>query len=154
MLRSRPPVNLHQAMTSLLLPKVKRVEDVDELIKLWPRLLVLAKKEASTLSTDQLLQLFLVCLRDGAVFVVRANTGLCGFACVERTGSVAVLHCIPADDGQGLGKACLGAIRTWASNEQLDGIKATTTKLCGSSFRYFEKSLGFRRNSVTFLMTL
>jgi len=104
------------------------------------------------IETEDLLQLLLRCFTKGVVVLARNERGLVGFACLEQSGDYGLLHCIPADNGCGLGKDCKNFLVDWAKAHHLAGIKATTTRLCGSCFKYFEKSLGFRRNTVTFLL--
>ena len=135
-----------------MMNKITSVKSVDELIKIWPRLVKLAKQELPDVEPDNLLQLFLACLQRGVVVLARTDKGLVGFACLEIKDGFGQLYCIPADEGVGLGKSCKEFLVAWAKEQNLDGIKATTNRLCGASFRYFEKSLGFRRNSVTFLL--
>jgi len=105
---------------------------------------------ASTKSPEQLLQTYLTCLENGAVFVVKGDRGLIGSCCVEQVGHCAVLRSLPKDNGIGLGKFCLEEVQKWARHNDLDIIQVSTENWNGSSFKYFEKSLGFRRHTVVF----
>jgi hypothetical protein len=132
---------------------VTQITSLNELIKLWPRLIKLAKLENCSVDSEFLLQLFLRCFNDGGVFVVRGDSGLAGSCLVEHShNSTLVLHSIPNDKGTGIAKACLAAVKKWAREEDYGTLLATTSKLSGSSYRYFEKTLGFRRQTVTFKM--
>ena len=135
--------------------RIEQVKHVDELIKKWRRLEALAGDNVK-FDSETLLQLFLTCLKRGAVFLVYSDKGLCGSACVEwrGNGNLLVLHSLPTDQGNGFGKHCLESIKSWAKDQGADRIEVTSNKLSGSNFRYFEKTLGFRRQSVNFAMKL
>jgi hypothetical protein len=135
--------------------RVSQIETIAELLKLWPRLSRIAQEESKGLDVTLFLQRLLHCFSAGAVFVVRGDAGLMGSCMVGHgPGSTLILHGIPNDKGTGIAKACLAAVKVWAKANEYDTIQATTRKLSGSSYRYFEKTLGFRRNSVTFKLIL
>lgn len=130
---------------------VSRIKEPLELMKVWPRLYRLAKIEDVGLESSQHLQLLLRCFGLGAVFVVRNDGSVCGACFVELTPSLTlVLHGIPNDKGTGISKVCLEAVKEFARENQVRMMQATTRRLSGSSYRFFEKVLGFRRHSVTF----
>jgi GNAT superfamily N-acetyltransferase len=133
--------------------KTEQVKDLPQLLKVWPRLL---KLEASAnIQPEILLQLHLRCFQQGAIFLIRADNGIVGSALVEGRGhGIAILHSIPRDEGKGFGRAAVEAVKQWARENDFNDLQVSTTKLAGSSFRYFEKSLGFRRKSVTFSISL
>ena len=131
------------------------VEDVDTLVKMWKRLLVLARENGPDVEPDQLLRMVLRCIECGVVFLVRGNTGLIGFVCVEQTGRhSATLRSIPREQVTGLGKTCLEAVKVWATEEGIKRVFVTTRRFSGSNFKYFRTSLGFRQYSVTLSMEI
>lgn len=133
---------------------INQIGSVEMVLKMWPRLWTLAKEDAPKLTPETLLQCFLTCLDRGAVFVVKGDKGLIGSCCVECFDETVVLRSLPADRGEALGRQCIAMVKKWAADRNFKRIKVTSPKLCGSTYRYFEKSLGFRRNSVTFQMEL
>jgi len=134
--------------------KTTTITNVDELLKLWPRLLSLTVKQNTPITTDQLLRLLLHSLEHGAVFIVRGDSGVIGLCCVECVKNSVVLRMLPKDGGQRIGKECLQGVSDWAKSLGHKTIQVSTTNLCGSSFRYFEKTLGFHRHTVTFTKEL
>jgi len=134
--------------------RVSQITSVDELIKLWPRLWALALVETPTLKAQETLQQFLTGLETGAVFIVKDDHGLAGSCCVIGHGDYATLQSIPNDRGLGLAKSCVEAMQQWAKAEGYKKVFVSTTKLCGSRYRYFENTLGFRRHSWTFCMNI
>jgi len=135
--------------------KVTQVTEVNELIKYWPRLLSLVKKETPLVNAESYLQTLLTCLSNGAVFVVRGDRGLSGICCVEQqTATILSLRSIPNDKGTGIARECIAAIKDWGNDCGYDTLEVSTERLSGSSFRYFEKSLGFHRKFVTFTLPL
>ena len=138
--------------------KITQIKQRDELLKCWPRLYTLATKEYdSVLNPEHLLQLYLTCFSYGALFAVRNDTGLCGLVAVEAdpnlTGTL-LLRAIPNDYGTGRAKECMRVVKEWAIEHDYTYIKVSSKRLSGSRFHYFEKTLGFRRYSVTFKMKL
>jgi hypothetical protein len=126
--------------------RIQQIDDVNEVIAKWPRLTVLEP----TANPELMLQIFLRCLEHGAVFFVYGDHGLMGACCVENCGEFVNLLSLPRDNGVGMAKDCLEKVYEYAKGEGVDEIRVTSTNLCGSSFRYFEKSLGFRRQAVVF----
>lgn len=143
-----PPHNLNKESLAQV-TKVQQIDDVNEVIAKWPRLLTLMQSEA-TVQSETLLQMFLRCLTHGAVFFAYGDHGLMGACCVEDCGDHANLLSLPRDNGVGMATDCLARVDAWAVAHNMDEVRVTSTNLCGSSFRYFEKSLGFRRHAVTF----
>lgn len=134
---------------------VTQLNTLAEFEHLWPRLAKLTRADNHSIDIEQLLRLFFHCLTAGAVFVVRGDAGLLGSCLVEYgPGDILVLHSIPNDKGTGIAKTCLAAVRGWAKDRGVREIQVTSTKLSGSSFRYFEKSLGFKRRAVTFALAV
>ena len=131
--------------------RVEQLTSLSDLIKLWPRLCSLRRGGRTS---ENVLQLMLTCLQDGAVFLVYGDYGLVGSSCVTRTGDCVVLHSLPRDGESQLGKACLHAIEEWAREHGMTQLTVTTDRWTGSSFKYFEKGLGFERRSVTFVKEL
>lgn len=130
---------------------LQQVEDIDVLVKTWRRLVVLANGEGSAMSTKSLLEMFLECLDNGAVFLVRGDNGLVGFVCVEAlTDSCVALRSVPRDKTPGLGKMCLEHVRTWAKANGFKRLFVSTSQFSGSNFRYFKHTLGMQQYSVTF----
>jgi GNAT superfamily N-acetyltransferase len=135
--------------------KVSQVNEVNELIKYWPRLFSLVRKETPTVNSEGFLQLLLTCLTNGAIFVVKNDGGLCGVCCVEdQSNGSLTLQTIPNDRGTGVARACLDAVKTWGVHNGFNSIEVSTERMSGSSFRYFEKSLGFHRSLITFTLPL
>lgn len=135
--------------------RVIQLTSLQELVKLWPRLLKLAQTDCVGVDPTHFLQLALRCLQSGAVFIVRGDSGVMGSCLVEHGSDfILVLHSIPNDKGTGIAKACLAAVKLWAKQNLYEQIQVSTSKLSGSSYRYFEKTLGFRRNTVTFKLKL
>jgi len=69
---------------------------------------------------------------------------------VLRDGEEATLVSIPRERGGKYGQRCLAAVKDWARLVGVKSISVTSTRLSGSSYKYFEKALGFHRHSVTF----
>jgi GNAT superfamily N-acetyltransferase len=134
--------------------KIEQVEEMDELVKCWPRLFSIAYSEGLRIDADDFLRMFLRCMADGAVFFVRGDKGLCGACCVEDDNDVLKLRLVPKDKGTGVAKECMKAIREWARVNGYSGVEVTTNRFSGSSFWTLEKTLGFRRHSVTFRMAI
>lgn len=138
--------------------KITKVDSLDELLKYWPRLLTLAIKETDhKFNPEHLLQLYLKCFATGVVFAVRNDQGLCGLVAAEEDSQNTanlILRAIPNDFGTGLARACMEALKHWASTEAFDSIEVSSTRLSGSRFHYFEKTLGFRRNTMIFKLQL
>ena len=131
--------------------KFQKVKDVETLIKTWKRLVTLAGANGPELAASALLDMFLACLSNGVVFLVRGDQGLIGFVCVEAiSGGCVVLRSVPRDKVPGLGKACLAQVKEWASDERYERIFVTTTQFSGSNFKYFKHTLGLHQYSVTF----
>lgn len=131
--------------------KVNTIGSFEEFLQLWPRLVALARDEQVTCrNTEDLLRLFLQSIEYGAVFVIRNDYGVVGSACVEVFDDHLVLYSLPSDNGEQLGKKCLACIEAWAVERKLKYIDVTNSRFCGSSFRYFEKTLGFHRKSITY----
>jgi len=112
------------------------------------------KTDTPSLSIEKLLQVIFTCFNHGVVYIVRNDHGLCGVCCVDATNDCLVLKSIPNDKGTGVAKACMEAIRQWGKARGFESLTVSTERLNGSSFRYFEKSLGFRRKYVTFTLEL
>ena len=132
--------------------KIERVKDVNELLSKWKRLSALSEEQ----DKETLLQLFLTCLKRGAIFLAYGDKGLMGSACVEwcGNGNTLRLHSLPSDQSVGFGKLCLEKIKAWAVEQGADHIEVTSNRLSGCTYRYFEKSLGFRRSSISFVLKL
>src|SRR5258706_10491604 len=129
--------------------KVVEILDVNELVKYWPRLLNLAKSETSDINPEQLLQLYLSCLSNGALFAVRNDTGLCGVCGVKANGDYLLeLKVIPNDKGTGVAKECIKVIKDWAVEHDFSSIQVSSSRLYWSAFRYFAQTFGFHRNIV------
>ena len=89
----------------------------------------------------------------GVVYVLYLHADkLGGFCTVERHGQEARITSLPSDNGCGLGKACLTHVIEWAKKHGVQELVASTNNLNGSSFRYFEKSLGFKRKEMIFAL--
>jgi GNAT superfamily N-acetyltransferase len=129
--------------------KIEQIWDVNEIIAKWHRLWVLADTDEVG-DSESVLQMYLHCLTNGAVFLVYGDKGLMGTCCLERCPKYVNLLSLPRDNGAGMAKMCIETAKQWAKEEGYDEIRVVSTKLNGSSFRYFEKSLGFHRHSVTF----
>lgn len=130
---------------------VTRVEDVNVLLKLWPRLITLAREDSVGMTTEKLLTLLLSCLSSGAVFTVRGDSGLIGFVCVDVLNEHNVaLRSIPRERVPGIAKACLTAVKEWAKGEGFKRLFVTSTSFSGSSFKYFKHTLGLPQYSITF----
>jgi len=135
--------------------RVAQVDSVEEIISYFPRLVALVKNDQAGVRAEDLLQLFLTCLRSGGVFVARDDHGLCGSCLVEMTSEeVAVLRLLPRETSQGVTKMCLTKIREWGQKNGICELRVCAFKMNGSTFRYFEKTLGFYRQSVIFSMNL
>jgi GNAT superfamily N-acetyltransferase len=93
-------------------------------------------------------------MQDGAVFLVFGNHGLQGSACCLAGLDYVQIFSLPTDQGEKLAKSCLETIKQWARTEGYTKLIITSPRLNGSSFAYFEKELGFRRNSVIYHMAL
>jgi len=141
---------------------VAQIESVQELMKLWPRLRALSAEASPPVSVETALKIFLDCFGQGAVFVVRNDHGLVGSCCLHFTDhpKVLALRTLPKDNGEALGKVCLEQVVEWAKEKGYKKIVVTTYELdghkgmSGSRYKYFEKSLGFRQQSVTFVRNL
>lgn len=133
--------------------RVSQVEDVEEVLAKWTRLVKISRDDAN-LSSHDLLQLFLNSLRDGAVFFVYNDRGLAGFCCVGCENDAVILRSMPRDCGEGLAKSCLSAVIDWAKRSGYDRLMATTTNLNGSGGRYFGRHLGFNRFATVFKLDI
>ena len=131
--------------------KIKQVEEVEELLKVWRRLWEVTKREAPRTTPEHFLQLVLTCYTTGAVFLVWESGSLRGLCCLEESlPSTLILRVIPNDKGTGVARECIKHIREWGRNLGYKLLEVSSENLNGSSFRYFEKTLGFRRRYVTF----
>ena len=130
--------------------KLTQITDCFDIVKYWPRLITLSKAEKTPIEPDTYLQTLLACMKNGVVFAVRVDGSLAGVCCAEGTDGILALRIIPCDKGTGVAKDCITALKTWGSANFYSTLQASTTRFSGSSFRYFEKTLGFRRYSVTF----
>ena len=133
--------------------KVEQIEDVDEIIHKWPRLLTLAETECVIVTHEELLQIYLHSLSNGAVFAVYGDSGLMGACCVVIEPPYVRLVSLPSSRGgtTPIDLACIEAVEQWCKQLGMVGIKAMTHKLNGSSLAYFGQRLGFRKESVTFV---
>lgn len=129
---------------------IRKISTLEDLLKVWPRLCLLTRCDKA----DNVLRASLACLVNGAVFLVRNDYGLAGTCCVSRQGEAAVIHTMPVGGGESLGRRCLAEVADWARGEGLQRLQITNDRWNGSSFRYFEKSLGFERRMVTFVKEL
>lgn len=128
-----------------------QLSDVDQLVKLWPRLLSLAYADRPETTSKKLLPLLLACVSNGAVFLVRGDSGLVGFVCVDVLNEHNVaLRSIPKERVPGMAKACLTAVKEWAKREGFRRILVTSYNFSGSNFKYFKHTLGLPQYSVTF----
>ena len=135
--------------------KVIQITDLNDLLKYWPKLLALVKKESPQVVAEHFLQLLLTCYDNGAVFVVRNFGQFCGMCCVQaQPDYTLVLRGIPNDKGTGAAKACIEAVKSWGQEHEYETLEVSSERLNGSAFRYFEKSLGFRRKFVTFVLPI
>ena len=125
---------------------ILKIESVERLLAIWPSIV----KEHQ--DPDAFLTLVLAAIGKGVVFVALMDSLPKGVCCVTVEKAVAIVHCLPADQGKGLGKEVLKTVRMWAQSCHLHHIEISTDRLNGSSFRYFEKTLGFRRSKMTFEM--
>ena len=135
--------------------KVTQIEKVGEFIKYWQRLAAVMLKESPLSGKEQLLEILCVCYHLGALFAVRNDSGLCGVCAVEPNDNFSslILRCIPNDKGTGVAKACIDAVKEWGHQNNYAQLEVTSDNFNGSSFRYFEKSLGFRRKFITFVLS-
>lgn len=131
---------------------IETVKDVDRLVELWPRLMDYVQSDRAETDVNWLLALCCRCIENGVVYVIEVDSIVKGLCCAEVVNGGATVHVLPTDSGKGLGKLCVARLRTWAARKSIPRLYATTTRLSGSSFRYFEKSLGFRRNAITFTL--
>ena len=126
---------------------------VDDVIKLWPRLNDLAHRERVDKRIDDaaILQMVLLCIQNGCVVVLRQGGSVVGFGCAELMDEGDLyLRCVPPDEGKGIARECVSAILKWASERGIAQIRCVTYRLNGSTHRYFQKTLGFKLESVTF----
>lgn len=135
-----------------VLMKTEEITSTDKLLKVWPRLLKLVRLELPEIDPGVLLGHYLHCMSNGAVFVVHGYSGIVGTAHVEKMGNVGVIHGLPKNESHGYACFCLMSIKEWAKVHDVDELQITSSKMNGSNFRYFEKSLNFHRKSVTFSM--
>lgn len=123
---------------------ILRVESFKKLMALWPD--VVQEHE----SPAEFLALLLAALRGGVIFIVMSEGEPKGVCCATAESTVAVIHCLPTGQGLGFGREMIKHVRKWAQDLGLRHLEISTDKLSGSSFRYFEKTLGFRRSRMTF----
>jgi hypothetical protein len=128
---------------------IEQVKDVNEIISKWRRLAMLTDNDLVN-NLEEVLQMYLHCLTNGAVFFVYGASGLMGTCCLECWPEFVNLLSLPKDNGVGMAKKCIDVVKTWAKENGYSEVRVMSTKLNGSSFRYFEKSLGFRRHAITF----
>jgi hypothetical protein len=129
--------------------QVLQIKDVEDVIAKWPRILGIAQTEADVTSED-LLQMFLQCLSEGAVFFSYGDHGLMGFCCVVERPEYLEILSLPRDNKVGMAHACLSKVYEVAKELGLSEVRITSTNMCGSAFKYFNHHLKFRRHAVIF----
>jgi hypothetical protein len=139
----------NQTQQDLSTLTICKIRNVDELTHVWDDLLSTVPPNTDK---QEFLGRLLGCINDGIIFLAYDEEKLIGFACACPSNSdTAILLSLP---GGNVGIACLGAVMGWARSNNFNRINLSTTHLNGSNFRYLEKTLGFRRSSMTFTMTL
>src|SRR5437867_8135474 len=121
----------------------RQITTVEELISFWPFLQRIAK----TNDSEALLRQFLICLQSGLLLAIYTSGQLTSFCTVSRCGDYILIHSLPSDGGK-LGRTVLEYVKQWAIDAGVVEVQIVSERLCGSSFRYFEQTLGFHRKAM------
>ncbi len=119
--------------------------NVTELTRVFD-LLVHSAKDCNR---SELLGTLLGCLTRGILLTVYEDeSDFRGFCAVEMLDEKsAVIHSMPTSP---YSIHCMTAIKLWAKHVGIKQLEICTHRLNGSNFRYLEKTLGFRRQSMIF----
>lgn len=126
------------------LTKILPITDLETLLALWPEAL------ADDEGVKECLPVVLRCLSDGMVAAVYTDNKFAGLIVTEEGDGIGLIHILPKT----VGRECLNAVKAWAFEQGLNELRIIAKAINGSSFRFFEKTLGFRRNAVIFTMNL
>lgn len=127
--------------------EICKISSVDELTRVWNDLAA----TASGCNKQDLLGALLGCISDGIVCVVSTEDSMVGFCCASPLNGQVLIQALPSGAA---GQVCLGCIMAWAKSKGFTELSLMTDRLNGCNFRYLEKSLGFRRKSMLFTMTI
>lgn len=128
---------------------IKQITSVQEILGNWQELL--DDRPSRYMNAAKLLAMLLRAL-DTALFFAYNDGKFAGFCFVEIQGYRAIVHSLPVSQGSKIGLACLHQVKRWAKKSGLRSINITTTKFSGSTNRYFEETLGLRREAVIYSM--
>ena len=135
--------------------RLEDILDVDQLIKYWPRLLKVGRRDDPDVQPERLLQIYLDCLSNGVLFVIRTDSGIYGTCgAVHLSDGTLIIRAIPNDKGTGIAKQCVEHLYEWGHQNGCCIIEATTKHFNGSAFKYFTQCLGMNRKSVTFSLPI
>lgn len=123
---------------------ITQIKDLDDLLTYWP----------SALEDDpdvkEALPTILRCMSTGIVGAVFFNDRFSGLLVAEKQDSIACVQMLPKT----FGRECVAYIKEWAFENGLNELRIISPAVNGSQFRFFEKTLGFRRKAVIFSMSL
>lgn len=118
-----------------------------ELVELWGHIGNVETK----LEMQEMFQRCTHCIRNGLLLLVFTGDKFSGFATVEKKGDIAVIFSLPTSEGADL---CLEYITVWGRQVGVKELQLTITSFNGSNYRFVKKSLGFKRKSETFAITI
>lgn len=104
-----------------------------------------------------LLALVLACLNNGLVAIVKQDGVYQGLILAEKRETSVMIHALPkgvdlteANSPKGFGRLCVDYVKDWSIEEGFTELQIVCQAVNGSSFRFFEKTLGFRRKAIIF----
>jgi len=95
------------------------------------------------------LDFVLQALRDGYVSVALLNGKYIGFCCVIKQGKIGVLGALPSNK-YNAARLALKDVDKWCTEQGITQLVVSVDKFNGSTFRYFEKTLGLKKMYLTF----
>jgi len=126
---------------------IRQITNVQEILGNWQELL--DDRPSRYMNASKFLAMLLHSL-DGALFFAYMDGKYVGYCSVEVQGYRAIVHSLPVSLGHKIGLACLNQIKRWAKKNSIHSINITTTKFSGSTNRYFEETLGLKREAVIY----
>jgi hypothetical protein len=130
-----------QQYTSLT---AKPVTSLDELLAVWPMIVEDDPEMGSCVP------LLMRCVADGLLLVMFFGGRFVGITAIEMTEGPAVVHILPKE----YGRQAIRIVKEWAFELGINELQITSSAVTGSQFRFFEKTLGFRRKAIIFTMQL
>lgn len=95
------------------------------------------------------LEMVLHCLQNGYASVALLDGKFAGFSCVIRQGKIGVIGALPSNK-HNAARLALEDINKWCEDNEIQQLVVSVDKFNGSTFRYFEKTLGLKKMYITF----